>query len=192
MSRRDGLVLIAVAVLAAAAGFVYHYWRISGAPGAGGFGPPMTYTPPPALTGNTGTLTYDLFQPDGTAYVYKMRSLAGTFYTPSADSNLDVATTVMFTDDPLLTGTTIKAAHLSELRTAMAALRLQAALGPASVTDGSLSGMIIKSVHVTELQSQIQEARNAILLPTLTFSTTGAAGTTIATTEIIELRNAVK
>lgn len=160
------------------------------APDAGGFGTPTRYNLPPGLIGNTGTLTYDVTQPAGTAYLYKILAVADS--TKSADSNVDVATTVLFTDDPLLTGTTIKAVHLSEVRTAMAALRLQAALGPASVTDGSLSGTIIKSVHVTELQSQIQEARNAILLPTLMFSTTAAAGTTVARTEIMELRNAVK
>lgn len=150
-----------------------------------------TYTLPAELLGSTGTLTYDVVQPAGTSYLYKMRAVVG--YTAGAESNIDVATTVIFTDDPLVVGTTkVKAIHITQLRTAAGAIRQLAGLGAATFTDATLTGVLAKSVHVTELRTAVTAARTALTLPAATFTNSAAAGTVIAATDVTQLRNAVK
>src|SRR5262249_10314437 len=55
------------------------------------------------------------------AYLYRVRAWNGA--GQSADSNIDLATTVIFTDPTLSAGSTrIKAMHINELRTAVGAV----------------------------------------------------------------------
>ncbi len=75
----------------------------------------------------------------GSAYLYRVRAAdpAGNLSPPS---NIDLATAMAFTDDPLVratpatTGTTIKAVHLAQLRQAVNAVRIAADLSAASWT----------------------------------------------------------
>ena len=112
-----------------------------------------------------------------------------------ADSDEALATTVMFTDDPLTAGaTTLKAAHISELRTAVDAVRTSAGLGGATWTDTSLSGVVAKAVHITELRSNLGAALSelGITAPTYTDSTLTAEATVIKKAHIAELRAVVQ
>src|SRR5258708_38259081 len=77
----------------------------------------MTYT----IVGTPAASPYSDTAIANTAYLYKVRAVDGSS-NRSPSSNIDLATTVIFTDDPLVAGSTIvKAVHLTELRTAVPA-----------------------------------------------------------------------
>lgn len=99
-----------------------------------------------------------------TAYLYRVRAVnaAGA----SVDSAPDLATTVIFVDDPLAAGTPIKAVHLAQLRTAVNAVRALAGFGPGTYTDAATPGIVVKAVHVTELRTQLDQAMSALGLTT--------------------------
>jgi hypothetical protein len=86
-----------------------------------------------------------LRQPSGlttnTTYLYQVREVDGS-NNVGPPSNLDLATTILFTDDPVVArSTVIKAVHLTELRTAVNAVRAAAGLSPATFTDTIVSGV---------------------------------------------------
>jgi hypothetical protein len=86
-------------------------------------------------TGSTSPFFNDTTLPMGDfAYLYRVKAVYGSGY--SDYGNTDLATTVLFTDDPLQpTVTHIKAVHLTELRRAVNAVRaLAGGLAPASWT----------------------------------------------------------
>lgn len=131
----------------------------------------------------------------GNAYIYKVRAVdpnAGT----SPYSLLDAATTIFFTDDPVVAAVTrIKSAHLTELRTAVNAIRAAAGLSPTSFTDPTVSpGSMIKAVHCQELRTALAQARTTIGLPGATFTdpTLTATTTNVRAIHLQELRTAVK
>ncbi|PYQ29933.1 MAG: hypothetical protein DMF56_09410 [Acidobacteria bacterium] len=114
-----------------------------------------------------------------TTYQYRIVAL-DTSSNASAPSNLDLATTVSYSDDPLTpTTTVIRAAHITDLRAATNSIRTFALLTPAAWTDVSLVGIAVKVDHVQELRARLGEAFSAIGLtppsytdPTLTPNTT--------------------
>ena len=125
------------------------------------------------------------------AYLYKVRAVnaAGA----SADSNVDLATTVIFTDDSLTPGVTpIKAVHLAELRTAVNAVRALAGLGPATFTDAAASGVPVKAIHITELRSFLDAAMSLLGLPTGGWTDAPASGVPIKAIHFQEIRDRVK
>jgi len=128
-----------------------------------------------------------------TTYIYRVRSVdaAGNY---SDFSNVDIATTIVFTDDPLVASTTlILAVHINEVRQAVNAVRAAAGLSAASWTDSSLSGVEIKAVHVTELRSNLDAARTALGLSTSAYTDTLTPATTIVkAVHVNELRDRVK
>ncbi|HEU4887488.1 MAG TPA: M57 family metalloprotease [Thermoanaerobaculia bacterium] len=128
-----------------------------------------------------------------TAYLYKVRAVNGG---ESTDSNIDLATTVIFTDDPLVAGATkVKAAHITQLRTAVNAVRTLASLGAGSYTDPTITAGVtkIKAVHVTQLRTALTAARAALPLPAISYAETITASTTkIKASHLTELRNGVK
>jgi hypothetical protein len=79
----------------------------------------------PVVVGTVGTTNaVDNTAVAGTSYVYKVRAIDASARR-SPDSVPDIATTVLFTDDPAVASTTpIKAVHITELRTAVNALRV--------------------------------------------------------------------
>lgn len=129
------------------------------------------------------------------AYLYVVRAVGAS--GSSADSALDIATTVVFTDDPVVAGTTaVKAVHLTQLRTAANALRVSAGLAPATFTDPVVNAgsTATRKVHIDELRAAIVAARAALAIspasftdPTLTVNTT-----LVKATHIQQLRTAVK
>jgi len=127
-----------------------------------------------------------------TSYLYKVRATGPG--GPSPDSNLDAATTTIFTDDPLPIGSTaIKALHLTEIRTAVNAMRTLAGIGTVSFTDPSPTGVKVYAVHITELRTALNAARLDLTLSTLSFINTLNVGTTpVRAIDFTELRNGVK
>ena len=123
-----------------------------------------------------------------TAYFYKVRAKdAGGNYGFLSTS--DPATTVLFTDEPV-----IKAAHITHLRSAVNAMRAAAAMGAGSFTDPTIvAGMVMKAAHIQDLRTALNAARSALGLAAITYTDPGiAAGVTIKAAHISDLRNGVK
>jgi hypothetical protein len=147
-----------------------------------------TLTTVAALTANDSGLTAD------TTYLYKVRAINGA--TTSAFSTIDPATTTMFTDDPLNSGVPAKAVHVTQLRTAVNAMRAAANLGAQSFTDpGLTSGVVIKALHQNELRTALNQARTAIGLSAITYAdppTVTGGTTSVKAAHIVNLRDGVK
>lgn len=129
-----------------------------------------------------------------TAYIYRARSV-DEYGDYSDYSNIDLATTCMFSQDPLSAGSTVvRAMHLEELRLAVAAVRATAAKSPPSWTEASLAGKYVKAAHVLELRSQLDEAMAVLALPSPPppYTDAALAGVRIKAAHIDELRQRVK
>jgi hypothetical protein len=129
----------------------------------------------------------------GTTYLYRVRAVdSGGAISPY--SNVDAATTIVFTDDPLVAGATpVKAVHISELRTAVSALRAAAALAPLPADTTVAVGSVVRAQHINDLRAALNEARTTVGLAALTYTDAITAGTTpIRATHIHELRTGVK
>lgn len=127
----------------------------------------------------------------GTTYVYVVKATDDV--TLSQPSNADIATTILFTDDPILQrATLVKVEHVSELRTAVNAVRTAAGLMPASYTDALTSGIIVKAIHLTELRSSLDQARSLLGLPALSYTDAALQGMPIRAAHMRELRSGVK
>jgi hypothetical protein len=151
-----------------------------------------TFAPIGPATVLTTTYTDNSALP-GVAYLYAVRATDGS--NDSGDSNSDLATTVVFTDETLTAGTTVvRAAHVTELRTAVNAVRTLAVLTGATVTDSTLSSSVtVKALHVAELRAALDEARTKLHLTALSYTDPGVtAGTTIKAAHVDELRQGVE
>jgi chitodextrinase len=145
----------------------------------------------------TGSPTYEIFRNDvfigsttsnsvldstvsaNTSYIYKVRTAGTSGFSPA-----DIATTVVFTDASL-TGVAAKAVHITELRTAVNALRQLAGLGAETFTDNPLiAGSSIRAVHITELRSALDQARATLGQAPLTYGPLS----TIRAADVLELR----
>ena len=124
-------------------------------------------------------------------YVYKVRAIDAASQ-PSSLSAPDVATTMLFTEDPVLAGATVvKAVHVTQLRQAVNLLRTAAGLGAATFTDSTPT--VVKAVHVAELRSALGPARVAFGLSNVTYTDpTLAAGAVVKAAHVQELRAGVK
>ncbi len=147
-----------------------------------------------SLAGSSATTSFnDSGRTANTSYLYKVRSVSGG---ESSDSSIDVATTVIFTDDPLLPGSTLsKTVHLTELRTAVNAIRALASLGAGTYTDPTVtSGVtIVKGLHIVELRNALDAACAALALPAMSYGEPITASVTaIRAAHFTELRNGVK
>lgn len=141
------------------------------------------------------TGTYDQWAVDSTAQagqiyfyvVYAFPGYDGAFYT----SNVDIASTFTYTDSPLAGGVLIKSAHLTELRTMVAALRAAAGQPPLTFTGSVAAGNIIDARHITELRDSINSSRTRIGVAPISWATPNAAsGAVIRATTLQELRGA--
>ncbi|HYR29674.1 MAG TPA: proprotein convertase P-domain-containing protein, partial [Thermoanaerobaculia bacterium] len=131
-----------------------------------------------------------------TSYLYKVRAFAGI---ESGDSNVDIATTVIFSDPTLTVGLTpIKLAHFTELLTAVNAVRALAGSGTypaiAFTAPTPSTSVTVRAQHLVDLRTGVTAPRNALLGGSLTFTdpTITAGSTVIKAVHINELRNAVK
>jgi len=130
----------------------------------------------------------------GVGYLYTVRATDGT--NDSSDSNSDLATTVVFTDGALVPGTTpARAAHFTELRTAVNAVRTLAVLTNATFTDSPLSSSeAVRALHVSELRAALDEARTKLLLTPLSYTdpTITPGDTAVQGAHVDELRQGVR
>lgn len=147
------------------------------------------------VTTTAGNSFSDTSRAAGTTYVYKVRAIDASSRV-SPFSTPDAATTILFTNDPLVAfGTVVKAAHIAELRQAVNAMRTAAGLGAMPVTDSTLDSSIrIKAAHIQELRTALNQARTALGLGASSFSdpTLTAGSTKVRAAHIQELRASIK
>jgi hypothetical protein len=140
----------------------------------------------------TDTVFIDSTASPNTAYLYKVRSFATA---ESADSQVDLATTVIFTDPAIMAAPTlVKATHFTELLTAVNAVRSLSGLSAVAFTaPGPAPGVIVRAQHVVDLRSGLAAARTVIGLPAVPFSdsTIVAGSTFIKAVHVVELRGGV-
>jgi hypothetical protein len=139
---------------------------------------------------------FDHYVNQGISYIYRIRAVDNNGLT-SPYSQKDVATMIIFTDDPLVaTQTVIKAQHVNELRQAVNAMRALANLTPFSNwTDPSLAaGIVVKAQHLQELRAKLDEALGVIKgsVGSYTDPVINAGSTIIKANHLNELREAVK
>jgi hypothetical protein len=128
-----------------------------------------------------------------TAYLYRVRAV--TAGGTSAFTNSDLATTILFSNDPILFGqTTIRRDHLVEMRDATNAVRVTAGLPIQTWTDDPIiaNTTVIRAVHVTQMRTALLAALTALGLPLPSFTQGISAGTVVRAPDIQELRNVVK
>lgn len=130
----------------------------------------------------------------GTTHLYRVRASEAT--RVSAFSNVDLATTIVFVDDPLVVGSTpVKAVHLTQLRQTVDAVRAAAGLGAGTYTDAITAGVTgIKAIHISEIRTQLEAALVALSLaaPAYTDPTLTAGVTVIKKLHVQEPREATK
>ncbi len=128
-----------------------------------------------------------------TTYLYQVRAVDSS-NVAWGPSNVDLATTIVFTDDPLVAmSTRIKAAHITQLRTAVNAVRAAAGLTAASFTDTISTGTVVRAAHIQELRLRLDEARAARGLPAMTYvNTLTATISRVKAVDLTEIRNGVK
>jgi hypothetical protein len=145
------------------------------------------------VNSNVPTNSYNETVSTGTANLYRVRAVDSSNNFTNY-SNLDLATAITFTDDPLVSGTTIiKAQHILELRQAINAIRSLANLQAATWTDASPQGVSIKAVHVQEMRTNLDQALNALSLPVQSYTDSTLSSTlSIKRVHFDELRQAVK
>lgn len=148
----------------------------------------------PLASGIVSTAYNDTSLIANTTYLYKVRAVSGG--GTSAFTPVDAATTTIFTDDPLVAGATIvKAAHVTQLRTAVNAIRGAAGL-PAQVFSNPTpsAGVTITAAQITELRTALDQARAAIGLPAIVYTDPALVPgtTTIKAAHITSLRGGVK
>lgn len=112
---------------------------------------------------------------------------------PSAHSAPDLATTVIFTDDPLVAGQTIiKAVHLTQLHTAVNAVRTAAGLTQYSFT-AVAPGQLVTAARIEEIRNALAPARQGLNLPAASYTRSPlAVGMVVFSTDISDTRNGVK
>ncbi len=126
----------------------------------------------------------------GQSYLYRVRAVNAN--GTSANSASAIATTVLFSDDPLTAGTVVQGVHLTQLRTAVNAARALASLGAAGVTDPSPAGVAIKSIHVTELRSALDAALTPLGLTAGGYTNPTLAGAQVKAIDFEELRDRLR
>jgi hypothetical protein len=118
-----------------------------------------------------------------TAYLYKVRAFNGT---ESLDSNIDLATTVFYTNTIIGGSSIIRAVDLNEMRNAVDAVRTLDGIGAGFYTYGSGSPArvtagtdIIHAADINELRTNLNTAMNGLFGTTPTYTNTITAGSSI-------------
>lgn len=164
----------------ATAGATYEVLRV----GAGGASSIVGTSTTSALSDNAAG--------SNTAYLYQVRAIAPAV-TPYSTG--DLATTTMFTDPTLTASMVIKADHISQLRTAVRAVRTLAGSGVFSFTDAIVTpgATVIRALHIVELRTALDEARSTLQLPAIVYTTPSLTpGLNVAAADVNDLRGGVR
>ncbi len=145
-------------------------------------------------TTNLNEITDSTMVAENAAYLYRVRASVAATFGPY--SHVDLATTVIFDDDPLTSGFPIRAQHVAQLRIAVDAVRALAGfMNPYDFADPTLSPGVtsIRAIHVTDLRAALDDARSQLMLPAVSYSEAITPGpTTMKAAHIVELREGVK
>lgn len=130
------------------------------------------------------------------AYLYRVRS-ADAVGNLSAPSNLDLATAIVFDDDPFPAApvlTTIKAQHLVQLRQAVNAVRVAANLSAATWSQNPIQQNVtpIMANDIHELRTALDQALGILGLTPGGYTNSSLSGQGIQKIHIKELRDRVK
>jgi hypothetical protein len=152
-----------------------------------------------ASIGNTMTTAFtDTTAAANTAYLYKVRSADSGGGNESADSNRDVATTVVYTNPTLTAGVSpIQRIDLIELRTAVDKVRALNGIGAGLyATDSTITAGVttLKKAHIDELRTNLNTPLNnmGLPLPTYTNATLVAGSSLVTAVDFNELRAAMR
>jgi hypothetical protein len=135
--------------------------------------------------------TDDINLTPGTAYLYRVRAVGDAGGScQSENSNVDMATTIIFSDEPLQAQITpFKVQHVLQLRQAVDAVRATANIGAASWT-GSL--VEVHAIHFSELRVKLNEALQLLTLPLIPIDPAIAQGNDIRAIHLQAVRDKVK
>jgi hypothetical protein len=114
-----------------------------------------------------------------------------TGVTSFSDWTLGTPAPATYTDAPLVAGTIVKAVHLTQLRTAIDAVRAARSLPPYPYSEAAALHGIVKVLHVIEMRTALAQVYSAAGQQPPSYSTTPAAGVPITAADIMELRVAV-
>ena len=144
----------------------------------------------PFVSATNATSFNDINAYPASAYVYWVRAVNATGSSP--DSVADLATTIMFTDDPLVALTTVvKAAHMQELRSAVNTVRVCADLPSIGYLDVLAAGTI-KVGHIQDLRVVLDEALSRLGLPFGAYGGGLTSGMTVRATHFATIRATVR
>ena len=181
-----GSTTVAVSWTSSGAGTTYDVFRASA-------GSPFDFAHPNP-SGLTTLQFTDTVQTNR-SYVYKVRATNGT---ATAMSLPDYATTIVFTDASITVGsTTIKAVHITELRSAVnlvaEAMGISDPYTAGELIASSLTGQTITSAGFVDVMTRLNgvRAQTAYGLPALSFVETPAPGVVIRKSHLVTLRTGV-
>jgi hypothetical protein len=126
-----------------------------------------------------------------TTYLYRVKAVTASGTTDA--SNVDLATTVVFTNDDGLSGQTVLAAHLQQIRDA--ANMVLTAAGLPTISFGLLTSGVtpIQATDITVVRNALINAYYSSGLPIPNFSEPIVVGSTVVkAVHFQELRNMVK
>jgi hypothetical protein len=128
----------------------------------------------------------------GKTYLYKVQAWVNS--TLTGESNLDLATTIVFTFDNQLLGKVFAAIHLQEIRNAVNAVRVSAGLDPLTFSNPAVFGSLPVANDITQLRTGLISAYNQLGLtpPTFTGTISGGGSTLLQQSHWQEIRDATK
>lgn len=146
------------------------------------------------LTGTAAATFTDFAPPANKVYRYRVQAVFTSGVT-SDYSNPDLGATVIFEDDPIISGTTmIRAQHINQLRHAVNDAHVMAGLGSITWSVAApATGSEIKAEHVDDLWTRLRSARSTLGLPLLSsMKTVSVKGEIVRASHITDLRDAVR
>lgn len=156
----------------------------------------------PSNLGPTATTFTDETAVGGVAYLYRVRAVLSISNSASgggnfAYSNTDLATTIIFEDNPVQARvTTIRAKHIEQLRQAVDAVHVTAGLGPVTWSGPTPAvGDPIRAEHIEQLRANLDQALNDLGFEAPVYATDPTpplSGKKVMAAHINELRDRVR
>jgi YD repeat-containing protein len=151
-----------------------------------------------ALQAVTGTSFLDSGVVANRTYVYRVRAVSSDETASSTPSNMDMATTMVFS--PLAAGATpVTAAQFEELLAAVNAIRAASGALPATWSailpagvPAPAPGVPIRADHILSLRAAMNSARGGLGFPSLNYTDPVLTGVPIRIVHQIELRGGVQ